>query len=223
MSFAILNCDQRSTEWRAARLGRVTGSCAHDLLTTVKQGESAARRNLRVRLVLERLTGASQESDFVSADMAHGIDTEAEARMAYEALSGNFVTTVGFLQHHDLMAGCSPDAVIGDFDGLLSIKCPKSATHLDFLKSGHIPLDYAHQNLHELWLSRAPWIDFLSFDPRFPKALRTKLVRVEARTLDLAGYDTKVRAFLAEVEAEVAALRTVTDLPAVLAAAVGGA
>ena len=207
MSFTIHNCEQRSPEWFAARLGRLTGSCASDMLTTIKSGESAARRNLRTRLVLERITGTSQESDFISQDMQNGIDREADARAYYEAVSGYLVSEVGFLQHRELMAGCSPDGIIGDINGLVSLKCCKPATHLDFLETGAIALEYQRQNLHELWLSGADWIDFVSYQPSFPEPLRAKLVRVEARTLDLAGYETAVRAFLSEVEAKEATVR----------------
>jgi hypothetical protein len=84
----ILTTDQRSPAWIAARLGRLTGSRAADMMTTVKSGEAAGRRNLRVQLVLERLTGVSQESGYVSRDMQYGLDREADAFGAYEAATG---------------------------------------------------------------------------------------------------------------------------------------
>lgn len=206
MSFTILNCEQRSTEWHAARLGRVTGSCANDLLATVKTGEAAARRNLRVRLVLERITGRSGENDFVSSDMQHGIDTEQVAAAMYQALTGRLISRVGFLQHRSLMAGCSPDGVIGDFEGLVSIKCPKSATHLEALRTERVPTEYLRQLTHELFISGAQWCDYLSFDNRFPPELQTKLIRVDAESLDLDGYGKTLHAFLKEVEDEQAAV-----------------
>lgn len=207
MNYTILNCEQRSDEWRAARLGKLTGSCADAMLTTIKSGESAARRNLRTRLVLERLTNRSQESDFMSADMVHGIDTEPEARAAYEALTGNLVEGVGFLQHTDLMAGCSPDGLIGDCEGLVSIKCPKSATHLEALRTKKVPLEYLRQITHELWLTGAQWADYLSFDPRFPPELRRVLLRVQAEWIDVKAYEGLVEIFLREVTAECDELR----------------
>lgn len=217
MSFTIHTFEQRSPEWYAARLGLLTGSCANDMLATIKSGgEAAGRRNLRVRLMLERVTGKSQEPEFTSDDMQVGIDRETEARGFYEVESGSFVSTVGFLRHTDLMAGCSPDGVIGDFDGLLSVKCPKPATHLEYVKSGQIPTEYLRQTTHEMWISGAQWTDFVSFNPDFPDALRIKLVRVEAKALDLIGYDKAVRAFLAEVDREVEAVRTLSNLSAVL-------
>lgn len=215
MNFTVIDCEQRSEEWRRARLGRLTGSCAHDMLTTIKSGESAARRNLRVRLVLERITGQSQENDYVSIDMQNGIDREPDAFGYYEALTGTLLERVGFLQHNELMAGCSPDGVIGDFEGLVSIKCPKPATHLDFLETGTIPLEYLRQCTHELVISGAQWVDFLSFHPAFPEPLRAKLVRVEAKQIDLVSYEGLARFFLKEVDAKEASVRALMRTEAV--------
>lgn len=217
MSFTILNCEQRSPEWYQARLGRVTGSCANDFLTTIKSGESATRRNLRTRLVLERITGKSQENDYVSQDMQNGIDREDDAVALYEALTGRFVDRVGFLQHTGLMAGCSPDGVLDDFHGLVSIKCPKPATHLDFIEGGSIPLDYLRQCTHELYISGAEWIDFLSYQPSFPESLRSRLVRIYAKEIDLKAYDGLLKIFLAEVDAKEAAVRKLMHREAAVA------
>ena len=207
MSFRIVECPQRSPAWFAARLGRVTASAAKDMLATIKTGESADRRNLRVRLVLERLTGESQEDGYQNDAMARGIELEPDALAAYEARTGNLASAVGFLAHHDLRAGASPDGVIGDFEGLVELKCPKSATHYGYLRGtpGKAPAEHLAQLTHLLWLTGCPWIDFLSFDPRFPKELRTFYVRVRASDVDLTAYETKLTAFLAEVDREVAA------------------
>jgi hypothetical protein len=216
VNFTVIDVPQRSAEWYAARLGRLTGSCAADMLATVKSGEAAGRRNLRVRLVLERLTGQSQESDFVSVDMQNGIDREAEAFAYYEAVTGHVVQRVGFLQHNALMAGCSPDGILGAFEGHVSIKCPKPATHLDLLKSRKVPTEYLRQITHECWISGAGYVDFLSYQPQFPGGLASCLVRVERKDLDLGAYEKCALAFLAEVDRELEAIHTLTNLTAVL-------
>jgi hypothetical protein len=53
----------------------------------------------------------------------------------------------------------------------------------------------------------ASWCDFLSFDDRFPVHLQTSLVRVDAKDLNLAAYEKLALAFLAEVDAEVTAVK----------------
>lgn len=206
----LLTCAQRSPEWQAARLGRLTGSRAADAFATLKHGgESASRRNLRVQLVLERLTGHSQESGYVNADMDRGTLLEPEARAAYEADTGILVQAVGFVAHDTLQAGCSPDGLTPD--GLIEIKCPKAATHLDYLRGG-LPADYRTQIVHGLWLTGAAWGDFVSYHPDFPDALQLKITRLYAKDLDLPAYELAVRLFLSECDRELTAL---TDLAAV--------
>ncbi len=205
--FAVLDVEQRSIEWRAARSGRLCASDARDMLATIKSGEAAARRDLRVRLTVERLTGNPQDDLFINDAMQWGIDHEADALAAYEAQTGLLASSVGFLAHTELPAGGSPDGVIGDFDGLVELKCPKSATHYGYLRgNGKPPAEHVAQLTHLLWLTGCPWIDFLSFDPRFPADMQTFYVRVNRADVDIAAYDTAVRAFLSEVDREVAAM-----------------
>ncbi len=194
---------QRSAEWFAARLGKLTASRAGDMLATIKSGEAAARRDLRTQLVCERLTGTCQDDVFINDAMQRGMDKEADAFAAYEALTGELAHTVGFIAHDTALAGCSPDGVIGDFAGLLECKCPKSATHLKYLRAGKVPPDYLPQLTHSLWVTGAPWIDFVSFDDRFPDSLRIFQVRVQRAECDLLGYELAATLFLSEVEREV--------------------
>ena len=209
-AFRIIDAPQRSPEWFAARAGRVTGSRAADLLAQIKSGEAADRRNYRAALVLERLTGEPADADgFVSPAMQRGVELEPEARAAYEAQTGVLVDQTGFLAHDALLAGCSLDGHVGDFAGIVEIKCPNSATHLDALKAGGVPSKHVAQITHNLWMTGAQWCDFVSYDPRFPEGLRLYICRVEASTLDLGGYEKKLRAFLDEVDAELAVLQRV--------------
>ena len=209
MRGAVIDVAQRTPEWFAARLGRLTGSAAKDMLAEIRTGEAAGRRDLRTRLVLERLTHLSQEDGFINTAMQWGIDHEDEAFGVYEAMTGSIVTRSGFVQHANLLAGCSLDGHMGDFDTLLSIKCPKSATHLGYLKGGDkFPAEHMGQMLHEFWITGATRYDFLSYDPRFPPALQTFFVSVTRDDAAVAAYETKAKAFLAEVDREVETLTT---------------
>lgn len=177
------------------------------MLATLKNGAPAqSRMDLLVQKVTEQLTGIPQDSDYMNADMQWGLDHEAEAFAAYEALTGQVAAMAGFLAHTELMAGGSPDGVLGDCEGLLELKCPKSATHWGYLRGDRtIPTEHYAQLLHMLWLTEAKYIDFLSFDPRFPPKLRTFYIRLTWSGDAVAMYDGKIRAFLAEVDREVAA------------------
>lgn len=212
--FVVIDCDQRSEEWKLARLGRLTGSVADQMLANPRKGsdESVQRRDLRIRLALERLTGQPGEEGYQSRDMARGADEEPKALAAYELLSGRLVQTCGFLSHTTLPVGCSPDGYLGEFDGLLSIKCPKSSTHLDYLRAGTFPADYEPQMLHEmLMVPSAQFYDFVSFDGRFAgevERLQIFHIRVPRNEQAIAAYAAKVMAFLDEIDLLVASLRT---------------
>lgn len=208
MRFAIHRHAQRSPEWFQARLGRLTGSRAVDMLATIKTGEAAARRDYRTQLVCERLTGQSQEDGYTNPVMERGVQLEPVALKAYEILTGNVAQPSGFLALPDVMAGCSLDGQVDNFVGIVELKCPKSATHLKYWRGhGVVPSEHLAQITHNLWITGAAWCDFLSFDDRFPEDLQSFLVRVTREAVDVAGYELKALAFLAEVDAELDALR----------------
>lgn len=206
-SFTVHEAPQGTPEWLKARLGRVTASRAKDMLATLKGGgEAAARRDYRIQLALERL-GVVDDDTFVNDDMRRGTELEPEAFAAYEAQTGRWVDRVGFLAHTELMAGGSPDGVVGDYEGLIEIKAPRPANHLRYLRTFGVPPEHRAQLDHLLWLTGAQWVDFVSYCPQMPPHLRLHIVRKAHGT---AGeYDEKVRAFLAEVDNEVAALTPV--------------
>jgi predicted phage-related endonuclease len=201
--FAIINADQRSPEWFQARAGRLTGSRAADVLATIKSGEASARRDYRMQLVTERLTGQPQEDGFVNAAMLRGIELEPLAFAAYEAVTGNVAIRTGFLSHVTHLAGCSLDGHVDNFAGIVELKCPKSATHLRYLNEGVLPKEYIPQVTHNAWISGAEWVDFLSYDDRFPPDLQVFYVRVLAKDLDIEKYEKSALAFLAEVDESV--------------------
>lgn len=214
--FTVIEAEQRSPEWFAARAGRLTGSCASDMMATVKSGgEAAARRDLRLRLALEQLTGAPQEDDFVNADMRRGIEMEPEAFAAYEALTGEMAERTGFLSHSELMVGCSLDGHVGDFEGIVELKVPRSATHFRYLRApGVLPAEHKYQVLHNLFVTGAQWADFVSYDPRFPEPLRIFRVRVPRVEADIDAYRLVVGLFLSEVAKELDAVKALAMVAA---------
>jgi YqaJ-like viral recombinase domain len=207
-AFTVLDAAQRSPAWYEARLGRLTGSRAGDMLATLKtKKEAAARRDLRIQLVLERLTGESHEDVYVTPEMRRAVAVEPRAVQMYEGLTGAIVQRTGFLAHATLPAGCSLDGHIDAFAGILEVKCPKSATHLGYWEAGTVPPEHLPQIVHNLWISGAAWCDFLSFDDRFPPASQCFLARYLRDEQEIAVYGRVVAQFLEEVDAELARVR----------------
>jgi len=200
--FVVIDHEQRSPEWYAARAGRLTGSVASQMMAKVQKGEAAGRRNLRAKLVLERVTGKTQEDEYLSRDMQRGIDLEPEAFGEFEALTGVILQRCGFLSLGDDF-GCSLDGYLGEFDELVSIKCPNDANHMAYLTAGkRIPKDYMDQCRHELWITGAKRHHFLSYNPNFPEKLRVFYVTMEREQFDITEYGEEAIKFMAEVRAE---------------------
>jgi putative phage-type endonuclease len=203
---------QRTPEWVAARVGSLGASCVHDVVARTRTGISAARANRMAALVLERITGQLEET-YQSAAMLHGIETEASARAAYEFMNDVMVTEVGLIRHPRIeRSHASPDGLIGD-DGVLELKCPQPAAHLEFLLTGKVPEKYVTQILWQLACSERPWADFASYSPAFPPEMRLATKRIERDDAKIAELEKAVVEFLAEVEAKVAGLRRLYDLP----------
>lgn len=197
---------QGSPEWFAARLGKVTASRIADVVARTKSGWGASRANYMSALVCERLTGVKEDT-YVNAAMQWGTDHEPEARAAYEFLTGNAVELVGFVDHPKIpMSGASPDGHIGE-DGSLEIKCPNTATHIEFLLEQSIPQKYMLQMQWQLACSGRQWADFVSYDPRMPEGLRMFQKRVMRDSALIPTLERDVTAFLAELDATVAKLK----------------
>ena len=197
--------EQGTPEWHQLRLGKVTASRVSDVLAKIKTGESASRKNYRAELVVQRLTGLPSES-FTNAAMEWGTATEPMARIAYEIEKEVLVEQVGFIEHPTIaMFGCSPDGLV--HDGMIEIKCPNSATHIEYLTDNKAPAKYINQMQCQMAVTGRKWCDFVSFDPRLPEDLQLFVVRVERDQKYIDSMEVEVVEFLTEVEGMVNQLK----------------
>jgi putative phage-type endonuclease len=196
---------QGSEEWFAARCGKVTASRVADVIAKTKTGYSASRANYAAELIAERLTGCTAPS-FTNAAMQHGTLCEPVARQAYQNRHGVLVTEVAFIDHPEIaMTGASPDGLVGN-DGLIEIKCPNTATHLDTLLGEPIAQKYVTQMMWQMACTGREWCDFVSFDPRLPENMQMFVQRVPRDLSLILDLEQQVSDFLAEIDAKVAAL-----------------
>lgn len=203
MSASII--EQGSPEWMAQRCGKVTASRIADMLSKTKTGWGASRTNYRAQLVAERLTGIVADS-YTSPAMEWGTATEADARAAYSFYHGVDVEQVGFVTHPEIdMSGASPDGLVGS-DGLVEIKCPNTATHIETLLGGAVPGKYRLQMLWQMACTGRQWCDFVSYDPRMPEDMRLFVRRIARDGETVKEIHAEVLAFLREVDDTVAQL-----------------
>ena len=198
---------QGSDDWFAIRRGRVTASRIADVMAQTRTGPGAARKNYAAELVAERLTGATAER-FTNSAMQWGTDHEPAARELYSFLTDADVTEIGFVVHPAIAeSGASPDGLVGE-DGLVEIKCPNTATHIDTLLGGTVPDKYRKQMLWQMACTGRQWCDFVSYDPRLPAEMQMLVQRVERDDAAIAEIEAEVRKFLAEVAETERQLRT---------------
>lgn len=185
--------DQGTQEWLEMRRGKLTASRMADAMAGK---ETAARKNYIAQLVAERLTGQIAPS-FCNDAMAWGTEHEPIARAEYEILTGRDVNLIDFVDHPELeWCGASPDGLLLD-DGLIEIKCPNTATHIDYLLGQKPPAKYVPQMALQLLCTGRKWCDFVSFDPRMPEKHRLFIVRYQPT--DLEKYNEAAALFLADV------------------------
>jgi len=163
-----------------------------------------------IEKLLERLTGQWAEH-FVSDAMQWGTDTEPQARAMY-SLDVAPVVEVGFVNHPTItMAGASPDGLVGD-KGLVEIKCPNTATHIETLIKQTIPSKYLTQMMWQMACTGRQWCDFVSYDPRLPESMQMFVKRVERDEAVIKDLEKEVVEFLTtEVETKVNELRRLYD------------
>ena len=203
----MTNNPQDRDSWIAKRRGKLTASRIGIVTRRKKDGKPyAGYAEYLMELVVERLTNQATEH-FVSDAMQWGIDQEEAAAQHYAFECGVEVQFSDFIDHPTIpMSGASPDRLVGD-EGLLEIKCPTTKVHVDFLLTGQINIDYQWQMLWQMICTGRRWCDFMSYDPRLPVHLQSKIVRVHLDGAMKVEAEMAVREALTIVDRDEAALR----------------
>jgi len=194
----IIQVEQGSPEWHAARCG-VPSASNFDMIVTTKGEPSKQAQKYLYRLAGEIVSGNSEET-YQNGAMQRGRELEAEARKLYEFMTGLTVAQVGFcIADGDFAYGCSPDSLVGD-DGGLEIKCPTMPVHVGYVLDNVLPTDYIQQVQGNLLVTGRKWWDFLSYYP----GIKPLLIRVKP--------DKKFQAILkAELERFCVELKQITE------------
>lgn len=199
---------QGEEAWRLARVGSVGASRVAELVAKTKAGYGASRANLMAELICERLTGLPTEK-FTTAAMQFGTEMEPEARNAYAFYSGLEVREVGLIRHPKIeQSHASPDGTVGE-EGLIEIKVPQPAAHLETLVSQEIPGKYVTQMLWQLACTGRAWCDYCSYNPSFPENMRLFVKRVPRDDARIKELEQEVAAFLFEMATKMATLNRV--------------
>jgi hypothetical protein len=198
MTMQVIECQQGTPEWFAARLGIPTASKFSAVLA---KGEGKTRASYMRELASEIITGEVGES-FQSMAMERGKQMEAEARDLYAFVHDAPLTQVGFIRNGD--RGCSPDSLVGDKGGV-EIKTQRADLLIETLLRGTFPPEHKAQCQGFLWVAEREWVDLVVYWPRMPlfvsrayrdeEYIRALSDAVDAFNADLAAMVKKVRAY----------------------------
>lgn len=168
------NVAQGTPEWLTLRLGKLTASTAQAIASNGKGLETLA-----LEKVAELLTGKLPEQ-FETEDIKRGKELEPMARNSYELETGNVVKEIGFVELNEFV-GASPDGYVGT-DGLVEFKCPKDRVFLEFMYYKKIDTKYEWQMQMQMWVCEREFVDFVLFNPNFPKPIIiTRVMRDEVK------------------------------------------
>jgi len=205
----IIEGDQRTPEWRAARCGLATASNFHAVMAKGKdKAEAVTRRNYRIALALEILTGVPSSVDLsFSRDVVNGVEREPLLKMHYEIATDQTIQEVAFVRHDTMACGASPDGLLPPKGGIEG-KCPAPAAHMEYLTLTDEPPSQYRWQVHGLMLiADLDWVDFVSFNPDFPPELQLHIVRVERDEALIRELREGLERFTAEVSVTVAEMR----------------
>lgn len=196
MTLQIIDVEQGSADWFAARAGIPTASRFADVLA---KGEGKVRGKYLRELAAEVLTGEPDPDGYSNGHMERGHLMEEEARNIYAFMRGVEPVAVGFLRNG--RCGASPDSLIGS-DGGLEIKTALRHIQIERLQRGTIPPEHVAQVQGNIWVSERDWWDFVSYAPKLPPLI----VRVPRDDAYIAKLAEAVDAFNSELDALVASL-----------------
>ena len=187
---------QRTPGWRADKVGMLSTSEFHRLLSPAKLEPSSQSDEYLAKKAAEWWLGMPLETFRGTQWTERGENFEPEARMAFAVSTGYFLRDVGFIRRtEDDLVGTSFDSLVLDQDvtdpaffakfacGSHEMKCPAPWTHAKFCRwveeTGTVPRDHHLQVQGQLWVTglRRAW--FQSYYPDPPDGSRAPQCLIE--------------------------------------------
>lgn len=203
----VLDLEQGSTAWMAARMGVVTASELDSLVTPLfKAREGKGVQSYLYQKIAEKRVGIAAVKDVSTFAMNQGVILEQEARPAFAFIHDVSVRKAGFVTTDDGRCGCSPDGLIGDDSGL-ELKCPTYATHLQWLLEGVLPADHAAQVHGSMYVTGASSWYFMSYSRQWAPFI----LKVERDERIQAAIHGAVTSFLSLMDKSLARLQEIEE------------
>ena len=195
----IIDCEQYSEEWWAARRGLPTASEFSKIVTATGKLSTQSRQYI-CQLIAEEYTKEDENTFQTSEWMERGKALEQEARDWLTWDQGIQIEQVGLILNDAGTLGASPDGLIEDINPggevtiPIEIKCPKGSTHINYILKRQLPDTYRAQVHGQMVVTGAESAWFLSYHPDIaPLLLRVK------RDEYTAKLDSALRQFVRDL------------------------
>lgn len=199
MAMQIIDCEQGTPEWFAARAGIPTASEFSTVMASGRGGgDSKTRRTYLHKLAGEIITGEVQDG-FSNAHTERGHAMEPAARELYAFMTDHDPQQVGFIRNGQ--KGASPDSLI-DANGMLEVKTKLPHLLIDVLLRDEFPAEHVAQCQGALWVAEREWIDIAVYWPGLPLFIK-RATRDEAYIAKLSKAVDEFNEELAEIVARV--------------------
>lgn len=163
----IVDCEQGTPAWHAARSGILTASVMDCILVDGKGegGFGVGALTLMNELIGEQFTGEPADTFGGNRHTERGHLLEPVARDFVSQRLGITIESCGLILNHGV--GYSPDGLVGE-DGLVEIKTKLPKILIDVILAEAIPKEHVVQCQVGLWVSERDHIDFGAFWPGMP-------------------------------------------------------
>jgi len=203
----VVDCEQGSEEWHAARAGVITASmfkvCRQRLARGPNRGDyKTDAHNYAFQIAMERISGEVSEGGFETRPMRRGRELEPAARAAHELIAGIEVTQVGLVKTDDGRFGASPDGFIEDSGGA-EYKCLVSPAAIRAVVLEFDLAEYMDQIQGGMWITERSWWHFGLYCPALEPVGKDLIVHpvqrdeayINALVEDLEEFDALVREY----------------------------
>lgn len=161
----IIQKFENELDWKAARLGKITGSRLKDIV--VKRG--TGKKKGFYELIAERI--GFPADDEKPMDRGHRLEEEAIDRFIQATEKKVDVSLVIWSREEDPSIAISPDGMVvsenADVTEAVEVKCLASASHIEALLTQEIPDEYHYQVLQYFVCNdKLEKLHFCFYDPR---------------------------------------------------------
>jgi putative phage-type endonuclease len=144
---------------------------------------------------------------FVIHPTRDGAGASPDGIVGMEDLKIQILSSVPPEKREEILAGWAA-GIWPDPEAIVEIKCPKTSTHIGYIKKGVAPADYMDQMQWEMRCTGAKWCWFVSYDPRLPDYLQLFIVKVPRNDALIATLERELDAFFADLDREMSELPT---------------